>query len=286
MNKTIDFWNIKNEHIKNIIVFIAVVLISLIAILITSIGLGLFNTLRFYISSPDLENLWDTAINLITTSNYWNLINEILRCILIIFLIKFVNRKICQSKISLKELGLHFDFKQLAYIIFGIFLMGSLFLSSLFFDGGNKIVSDNLDVTFSQNDIVLLIFIAFANAFWQEVVFRGYFQKRLVETYGIIGGIVICAFLFTIIHGLARDINLIEILLGTVLFSLVGMIYYLTKSIIFVTAIHATGNFFLRSFGSNELNIPGQEYRLMIFGLALVVIILAFRRKLFRAGNK
>lgn len=164
--------------------------------------------------------------------------------------------------------------------------MGLMFLFSLLFDGGSQMVSNNLDITFSQNSIVLLILIALANAFWQEVVFRGYFQKRLIKTYGIIAGIIICSFLFTIIHGLARDINLIEILLGTVLFSLVGVIYYLTNSIVFVTAIHATGNFFLRSFGSKELHIPEQEYRLMIFGLVFILIILAFRKRLFSNGNK
>lgn len=279
MNKTVDFWNIKNEHIKNLIFLIAIVLISLVAILTSSIVLGLFNTVRLHITNPDLENLRDSAINLVTTSNLWNLINEVLRGILILILIKFINRKFNKSKISLNELGLHFKFKQLAYVIFGIVLMGAMFLFSLFLDSGSQIVSNNLDVTFSQNSIVLLILVAFANAFWQEVVFRGYFQKRLIRSYGIIAGIIICAFLFTIIHGLVRDINIIEILLGTVLFSLVGLIYYLTNSIVFVTAIHATGNFFLGSFGSNELHIPGQEYRLVIFGLVLVIILLVYRKK-------
>lgn len=286
MKKNVDFWNIKNENIKNLIFFIVIVLISFVAILTSSLTLGLFNTVRFLITNPDLENLRDTAINLVNTSNLWNLINEVLRGILIILLIKFINRKFNKSNISLKELGLHFDFKQFVYIIFGIVLMGSMFLFSLFLDAGSQLVSDNLAVTFSQNSIVMLILIAFANAFWQEVVFRGYFQKRLINSYGIIIGIVLCAFLFTIIHGLVRDINLIEILLGTILFTLVGVIYYLTNSIVLVTAIHATGNFFLRSFGNNELQIPEQEYRLIIFGIVLMLLILMFRKNLFRNGNK
>ena len=86
--------------------------------------------------------------------------------------------------------------------------------------------------------------------------------------------------MFTIIHGLARDINFVEILLGTILFTLVGEIYYLTNSIIFVTAIHSTGNFFLRSFENNELHIPEQEYRLLIFGVILTILVLIFRKKL------
>ncbi len=281
MNKTVDFWRINNEHIKNLIFFIVIILISFVAILTSSIVLGLFNTVRFLITNPDLENLRDIATNLINTSNYWNLGNEILRGVLIIFLIKLINRKFNKSKISLKELGFHFKIGQLVYIIIGVVLMSLMFLLPLLIGAGSQVVSNNLSVTFSQNSIIMLILIAFANAFWQEVVFRGYFQKRLINTYGIIIGIVICAFLFTIIHGLARDINLIETLLGTVLFTLVGIIYYLTNSIIFVTAIHATGNFFLRSFGTNELQIPTQEHRLLIFGIILILLVLVFRKKLF-----
>ncbi len=281
MKKTFNFWKIKNEHIKNLIIFILIILISFVSILTSSISIGIFNTVRFFIINPDLENLQDTAINLINTSNYWNLINEIIRVVLIIFLIKLLNRIFNKSKIGLKELGLHFDFKQLIYIILGIVLMSSMFLFSLFLDTGSQLISNNISVTFFQNSIVLLILIAFANAFWQEFIFRGYFQKRMIDTYGVISGILICAFLFTIIHGLARDINLIEILLGTILFTLVGLIYYLTNSIFFVTAIHATGNFFLRSFDNNELHIPEQEYRILIFGIILILLALVFRKKIF-----
>lgn len=286
MNRTVNFWNIKNEHLKNLIFFIAIVLISLTAILTSSIFVGLFNTIRLLITNPDIENLRNVATNLINTSDYWNLINEILRGVLIIILIKLANRKFNRSKISIKELGLYFDYKQLAFILLGIVLMSSMFAGSLFLDTDNQTLSDNLRITFSQNSILILILIAFFNAFWQEVIFRGYFQRRLIKTYGIIAGIVICAFLFTIIHGLARDINPTEILLGTILFTLVGVIFHLTNSIVIATAIHATGNFFLRSFGSNELYIPSQEYRLMIYGLVLTLIIIAFRKKLVHSNNR
>jgi len=281
MNSTVNFWNIKNEHVKNLIIFLFIILISLVAILTSSIALGLFNAARLSIMSPELENLREVATNLVTISSSWNLVNEVLRGILIILLIKIIHRIFNRANISLHDLGLHFDGKQLLYGIPGIMLMGFLFLTSLFLDAGSDVVSSQLSITFSQERLVLLILIAFANAFWQEVVFRAYFQKRLIQTYGVLTGIIICAFLFTIVHGLARDINFFEVLLGTTLFTLVGVIYYVTDSIVFVTAIHATGNFFLRSFGTNELHIPEQAYRLVVFAVALIVIILLSRKKLF-----
>ncbi len=279
-NKTVNFWNIENEHIKNLIFFMAIIFISLFAVLISVILLGLVNTVRFLITDPELENLLDTAINVSNTSNAWAFINEVLRGILIIFLIKLIDRIFNKSKISLKELGFYIDIKQFSYLVRGIALMSAMFLFALFINVGSQEVSNSLGVTFSQNSLVIMILIVTANAFWQEVVFRGYFQKRLIDTYGILAGIVICSFLFTIIHGLAGKISLFEILLGTVLFTLVGVIYFLTNSIIFASAIHAAGNFFLRSFTTNELFIPEQVYRLVVYSVVLIIILIVNKNKL------
>lgn len=137
-----------------------------------------------------------------------------------------------------------------------------------------------MNVTFSQEGIFLLILIAFANAFWQEVLFRGFFQKRMIHSYGVIAGVILCAFIFTILHGLARDINLLEIILGSILFTIVGLLFHFTQSLGLAIAMHATGNFFLRSFGTNELVIPSQEFRMIIFGMVLIIICIFFRKRL------
>lgn len=79
-----------------------------------------------------------------------------------------------------------------------ILLMRVIFLSSLFIYRNNQSVSNSLRDTFFWNSIVLLILIALENAFGQEVIFLGYFQKHLINTYRIIAGIVICAFLFVL----------------------------------------------------------------------------------------
>jgi len=279
-NKTENFWNIENEYLKNLIIFVAILLITLIAILSSAIFSGLINTVRFLISNPEMENLRDTAFNLVNTSNIWNLVNEVLRGVLIIILIKLINRIFNKSKISLNELGFHIDVKQLFYMLSGFTLMSAMFLLSLFFNTDSDSVLNSLGITFSANRVFILILVALANAFWQEIVFRGYFQKRLIDTFGILSGIVICAFLFTIIHVFTGDLKLIEIIIGIVLFTLVGVIYFLTNSIIFVTAIHAAGNFFLRSFATNKLYIPEHGYRLVVYSIVLVIILILNKNKL------
>ena len=286
INYTRNFWNIENEHLKNIIFFIVIIFVSLIAIISSNLIIGIVNILRYLITNPDLENLRNTATNLINTSDPWNLVNELLRGILIVYLIKIVHRTLNKSNISLGNLGFHLELKQLANLAMGIALMSCLFLVALFKNVGGQQVVNSMVTTYSQNGIVLLILIAIANAFWQEVVFRGYFQKRLMTSYGIITGIVLTSFLFTTIHGLSRGINLIEILLGTILFTLIGVVYYLTNSIIYVTAIHATANFYLRSFTTNGLYMPEQKYRLAVFSLALVIIVFLNRKILFPKNDQ
>ena len=284
-NKTVNFWNIKNEHIKNLIFFVAILLITLIAIILSSMFTGLINVVRFLIINPELRSLRAIAFNQINISNIWNLVNEVLRGILIIILINLINRIFNKSKITLKGLGFHIEVKQAFYMLTGFTLMSAMFLFSLFINTDSDTVLNSLGITFSENGVFILILVALANAFWQEVVFRGYLQKRLIDTYGILAGIVLCAFLFGILHGLVREITLMEIILGTVLFTLVGVIYYLTNSIIFATAIHAAGNFFLRSLDTNGLYIPQQEYRLVVYSIVLIVVLVINKNKLF-TNNK
>ena len=71
-----------------------------------------------------------------------------------------------------------------------------------------------------------------------------------------------------------------DILWATILFTLVGLLSYFTQPLVLAIAMHATGNFFLRSFGTNELVIPGQEYRMIVYGVVLVVLLIVFRKKL------
>jgi len=278
---TYNFWNIKNEHIKNAIVFFAVFVIVLLAILTSSLSVVSVNMLRFQIFNPEIENIRETATQLINTSQSWNLINEIIRGLLMILFIKLISKFINKTKIHLSELGVSFDKKQPGYLILGVIIMSFMFSGALLIDVGISGFRNIMGLVFSSNELFMAVLVALANAFWQEVAFRGFLQKRLINTYGILPGILICSFLFAIIHGLVREITLSELVLGTVLFTFVGLLYYLTNSIWISTAIHATGNFFLRTLDTNNLHIPDQLSRLIIYGFFLIVLILVFRKKIF-----
>lgn len=131
-NKTKDFWKIKNESLKNLIFFFTIIIISFIAIIASSISVGSVNTVWFYIFNPDMENIRETAIQLINASQSWNLVNEILRGVFIVVLIKLINRFFNKSKLRLSDLGLNFDKRQPVYFVLGIALMSLMFIGSLF----------------------------------------------------------------------------------------------------------------------------------------------------------
>jgi len=272
---------IKNVHANNLILFIGVLFIAFLAIISSAIITGLINTIRFLIIDAEMENLRDTAFNAVNTSNPWNLFNELLRGVLTIVFIKIFYRVFGKSSISLGSLGLHKNMKQFIYILAGIALMTGMFLLALFVNRGGQEMLLSITRTFSQKSLVILILIAWGNAFWQEVIFRGYFQKHLINAYGILPGIILGAFLFTLLHGVVRDIDLTEIILGTVLFTFVGALFFLTKSIWIATAIHATGNFFLQSFDTLGLFIPTQFYRLTVYGVVLIVVLIMYRQLKF-----
>ena len=146
---------------------------------------GLINIIRFLISNPELGgmSLRVIAFNQVNISNIWNLVNEVLRVLLILILIKLVNRILIKSRLSMKELGLHINLNQALYMLVGLALMSVMFFISLFINTDGITILNSLGNTFSSDRVFLLILTALTNAFWQEVIFRGYLQKRLIVAY-------------------------------------------------------------------------------------------------------
>ena len=282
----LGFPKIKGQNIRSLIASAAVVLVSVLVIFTSAITLGLFNFARLSVFYPETADFWNTAINLVNTSNGWALANEVFRCILMICFLKVAVRVLDGKPAPIGELGIHPRVREFPLLLVGVLLMSIIFWSALLMDVGQDALIGRFKLTFAQNGLVLLILIAFANGLWQELAFRGFLQKRLTRTYGPAIGIFLCALFFTLLHGLVREIGVVEVILGTMLFSLVGVLFLVTDSIVICTAVHATGNFYLRSFGANDLDVPAQESRLLTFGVGLLIVLLVVGRRLTLPGTK
>jgi membrane protease YdiL (CAAX protease family) len=168
------------------------------------------------------------------------------------------------------EIGLSLKPRILVFFGVGIILGGGLEIFSL----GLGITQGTVETPMMPNinSIVVLtgITTAMLDSFWQEIAFRGYLQTKFVENYGAIIGIPVVAVSFVLIHLLVNPLSPLEVLTGSTLFILVGLIYHMTRSIYLVGALHGTLNYI-----PNLLQTWSQPLdRVIVYGLAIGLLLL------------
>lgn len=72
-----------------------------------------------------------------------------------------------------------------------------------------------------------------------------------------------------------------ELITGTILFCLVGWLYFVSNSIVLATALHATGNFYLRLFSEVEMTLRPHLDRSLAYSVGLFAAFVLFRRQVF-----
>lgn len=114
------------------------------------------------------------------------------------------------------------------------------------------------------------------NGFWQELVFRGYLQTRVVERYNATVGILTVSIYFILIHFIDRQLTLSWVLAGTLLFILVSLLFHHTKSLYLVGAMHGMINYLdqVTELIGLEWNFPVSVYRMS--SIPILGVILGF----------
>ena len=180
----------------------------------------------------------DSLEEIFSFSGTSNLVDEAFSLFLSIFLMTKI------SKLKIEQLGFTKDnivFSYLKGALFGILQIFSVF----FIIFGLKAI----DVYYVGNINILLlikvfIFFVFQGLF-EEILFRGYLMPFFSKVIGIKFTIILLSFLFTCIHLLNPNLNivgLVNIFLSGVTFSL---IYYYTGNLWIVGAMHTLWNFIL-----------------------------------------
>jgi len=169
--------------------------------------------------------------------------------------------------------GIGLAWKPTLFIFFGVgVLLGSVLeLFSLGLGIAQGIAEAPLTPSIAPVAVLTGATAAILNSFWQEIAFRGYLQTRFVESYGAHIGIPVVAVSFVLFHLLASPLSALEVLTGTILFLLVGLLYHLTGSLYLVAALHGTLNYLpvlLETGWSQPLN------RAIVYGLALGLVLL------------
>ncbi|KYK25026.1 hypothetical protein AYK25_05695 [Thermoplasmatales archaeon SM1-50] len=194
----------------------------------------------------------------------------IMDLVAVIGLIYVFTTKLDRRDFRWAEIGLSWKPKILVFFSVGIILGGVLEIFSLGLGITQGTVEEPMIPNIASITILTGITAVMLDSFWQEIAFRGYLQTRFVENYGTIIGISVVAVTFVLIHLLVNPLSALEVLTGSILFLLVGFLYYITRSIFLVGSLHGTLNYIpiLLNTWSQPLD------RAIVYGLALGLVLL------------
>ncbi|MHA2337463.1 MAG: CPBP family intramembrane glutamic endopeptidase [Candidatus Hodarchaeales archaeon] len=168
------------------------------------------------------------------------------------FLVFLLITKIEKSEFQWSALGLSLKTSSIIYFAIGSFLGFML----IFITKGVGVIQGTiqfqplrLEEIFTPVNIrfMLLFFVwAMLNGFWQEFVFRGYLQTRVVERYNATVGILVVTIYFVLVHFIDRQLTLLWVVAMILLFIIISMLFHHTKSLFLVGAMHGMINYFDR----------------------------------------
>jgi membrane protease YdiL (CAAX protease family) len=218
------------------------------------------------------------AIGLLNDTTDLQIVSGIMDLVAVTGLMYVFTTKLDGREFSWAEIGL--SWKPTVFVFFGggVLLGGVLELFSLGLGIAQGTVEPPMAPSIASIAVLTGTTVAMLDSFWQEIAFRGYLQTRFVESYGAIIGIPVVAVSFVLLHLLVNPLSPLEVLTGSILFLLVGLLYHMTGSLYLVGALHGTLNYIpvLLEIGAQPLD------RAIVYGLALGLVLLfaqVLRRK-------
>ena len=190
----------------------------------------------------DLSSLTTSKIDL-TTMIF--LEYSMIFCMLIIlyFCMKYIDKE------KFTSIGLDFS-GRLEEFIFGIFLgliiMAFAFSTLILF---GEIVFERVMIDFNKIMMSIILFIGVS--FFEEVIFRGYMLKNLMQSFNPFVSLFISSTLFCLIHSSNPNVNYLGLINIFLAGYFLGISYVYTKNLWFPFALHFSWNFFQSMFGFN-----------------------------------
>lgn len=262
---------------------LSLLLVGLVLVIVLgslgAVGLAAFSALISGSEIPTLVGLADQ----VQTSSALTIVAEILRGIGCLSVVALLLVRLDGQPFSLPDLGMGSRPNPLLMLLAGTLSMAALFAAAASFGAlrGEAHGLGDLAQTLVGSEpigVATLSIGTYANAFWQELAFRAYLQPRLQRSFGLLPGVLACSFLFVVLHGLLRPLGIQEIVAGTILFSLVGWLYFVSGSLALATSMHATGNILVSLLDEMEVSPPAALDRGLAYALALAAVLLFLRR--------
>lgn len=200
------------------------------------------------IDFKDLEAVKTTEKHVIIT--FFGLIGTLF---LLWFFMKFIDEE--------KFINLGFQIKNRLIdinlgIIFGFIIMGFGLLILL---GLNEIEFSEIDYSCKELSLSILFYIMVAVV--EEVLFRGYILRNLMNSFNKYVALIVSSVLFSLMHAANPNMDWFSFLNLFLAGISLGISYNYTKNLWFPIALHFSWNFFQTLFG---FNVSGQDFYSLI----------------------
>ena len=129
-------------------------------------------------------------------------------------------------------------------ILLGFIIMTTAFL---FLFSINEIVFNNF--SFNLNKVLLSVILFVGVSIFEEVIFRGYLLKNLLESFNPFVALFISSIFFSLIHGSNPNVTTLGLCNIFLAGFFLGASYVFTKNLWFPIALHFSWNFFQAMFG-------------------------------------
>ena len=190
----------------------------------------------------DLSSLTTSKIDL-TTMVFLEYSMIFFMLIILYFCMKYIDKE------KFTSIGLDFN-GRLVEFIFGIFLgliiMAFAFSTLILF---GEIVYERVMIDFNKIMMSIILFIGVS--FFEEVIFRGYMLKNLMQSFNPFVSLFISSTLFCLIHSSNPNVNYLGLINIFLAGYFLGISYVYTKNLWFPFALHFSWNFFQSMFGFN-----------------------------------
>jgi membrane protease YdiL (CAAX protease family) len=129
-------------------------------------------------------------------------------------------------------------------LVIGLLIMGFAYFFLLLI---NEIVFVEID--FDLQKILLSIILFTGVSIFEEIIFRGYVLKNLLESFNPYVALFISSLFFSLIHGANPNVTLLGLSNIFLAGIFLGASYVFTKNLWFPIALHFSWNFFQAMFG-------------------------------------
>ena len=137
-------------------------------------------------------------------------------------------------------------------ILIGFSIMFSAFLILLLLD---EITYEGYNINF--NNIVISVLLFTGVSIFEEVIFRGYMLKNLLESFNPYFALFISSIFFSLIHGSNPNVTILGLSNIFLAGIFLGASYVFTKNLWFPIALHFSWNFFQSMFG---FRVSGMDF--------------------------